>query len=129
MLRYVALHEDGGDFRVEPDREQHRGELDRGVADDIRPLDHGQSVEIDDPVEDLALVLTGDPVAERTEVIPELDFAGRLDAREHAGHEARGYRGHRIGLLASCRASWVRSQDGRAGSDLCPVAVGSRRAW
>src|SRR5215210_1857200 len=93
MLWYVALHEDRGDFRVEPDREQHRGQLDRGVANDVRPLRHGQSVEIDDPVEDLALVLPGDPVAERTEVIPELDFAGGLDARQHAGHEARGYRG------------------------------------
>ena len=40
-----------------------------------------------DAVEDVATVLTVDPVAQRTEVVAEVHLAGRLDAREHARHE------------------------------------------
>ena len=34
------------------------------------------------------VVLALDPVAQRTEVVAEVDVAGRLDARQHAGHVA-----------------------------------------
>ena len=91
----MALHEHGGDVGVEADREQHRRQLERRVADDARLLGDGQRVEVDDPVEDVLLVLVRDPVAQRTEVVAEVDLAGGLDAREHAGHEQRGYRRHR----------------------------------
>ena len=89
VLGDVALHEHRGDVGVEPDREQHRRQLDRGLADDAGLLDHGQRVQVDDPVEDLVLVLPVDPVAQRTQVVAEMDVTGGLDAREHTGHAER----------------------------------------
>jgi hypothetical protein len=55
----VALHEHGGHVGVEPDREQHRGELEGGLADDAGRLGDGECVEVDDAVEDVLLVLAG----------------------------------------------------------------------
>ena len=88
VLGDVALHEHRGDVGVEPDREQHRRQLDGRLADDAGLLDHRQRVQIDDPVEDL-VVLPLDPVAQRTQVVPQMDVTGRLDAREHASHAER----------------------------------------
>ncbi len=85
----MALHEHRGDVGVEPDREQHRRQLDGRLADDAGLLDDGQRVQVDDPVEDVLVVLALDPVAQRTQVVPEMDVTGRLDAREHASHAER----------------------------------------
>ena len=39
-------------------------------------------------MEDVTRVLTGDPVAQRAEVISEVNLPRRLDAGEHASHVA-----------------------------------------
>ena len=89
MLGHVALHEQGGDVGVEADGEQHRGQLDASASPiDAGLLGDGEGVEVDDAVEGVVLVLAGDPVAQRPEVVAEVDVAGGLDAREDAGHGA-----------------------------------------
>ena len=90
VLDDVALHEHGGDVGVEPDGEQHRRQLRRALADHARLLGDGEGVEVDDPVERVGLVLAGDPVPQRAQVVAQMDVAGRLDAREHAGHGSEG---------------------------------------
>ena len=115
-------------------------ELDRGLADDPRLLRDGQRVQVDDPVEDLLLVLAGDPVAQRTQIVAEVDVAGGLDAREHTSHEQRGYRGTRSGSWlvrigrpgdAEQALTWpVRygQPDDRSGARVHRVRVGGRRS-
>ena len=58
MLVDVALHEDGGDFGVESDGEQHRGKLDRLLSDDVRLVEDGQCVQVDDAVENVVGMLS-----------------------------------------------------------------------
>ena len=87
---HVALHEDGGHVGVEADREQHRRQPQRGLADHARRLGDGEGMEVDDAVERVALVLAVDPVAQRPQVVAEMDVAGGLDARQDAGHGAPG---------------------------------------
>ena len=86
MLGDVALHEHGRHVGVEADGEQHRGELDRALADHARLLGDGEGVEVDDAVEGVVLVLVLRPRPQRPEVAPEVDVAGWLDARQHSGH-------------------------------------------
>ena len=86
VLGHVALHEHRGDVGIEADREQHRRQLDRGLADHAGLLGDGQRVQVDDAVERVALVLAVDPVAQRPQVVAEVDVTGGLDARQHAGH-------------------------------------------
>ena len=92
VLDDVALHEDRGDVGIEPDREHHRRQLDRGLADDSWLLGDRERVQVDDAVEDVLLVLAVDPVPQRPQVVAEVDVTGRLDAREHTGHGCGGYR-------------------------------------
>ena len=40
----------------------------------------GQRVEVDDPEEGVVVVLESHPLAQRPQVIPEVDLAARLDA-------------------------------------------------
>ena len=90
MLDDVALDEDRGDVGIEPDREHHRRQAHGVVADHSRRLGDGERVQVDDAVERVAVVLVVDPVPQRTQVVAEVDVTGRLDAREHTGHAARG---------------------------------------
>ncbi len=86
----MALHEHRGHIGIEPDGEQHGRQANRRFADHAGRLGHRQRMEIDDPVEGVGIVLAVDPVAQRTEVVAQMDIAGGLDAREDAGHGAPG---------------------------------------
>jgi hypothetical protein len=86
----MALHEDRRHVGIETDREQHGCQPHGGVADHAGGLGDGQGMEIDDPVKGIGVVLAIDPVAQGPEVVAQVDFTGRLDAREHAGHGAPG---------------------------------------
>ena len=88
VLDDVALHEDRGDVGIEADRVHHRRQAQRVVADHARRLGDGERVQVDDAVERVAVVLVVGPVPQRPQVVAEVDVAGRLDAREHAGHAA-----------------------------------------
>ena len=83
---YVALHENRRHIGVESDGEECRGELDGLSTDDARTFRDREGMEIDDPVEDVLVVLTGDPVGECAEIVPEVDGSRRLDAGEDPRH-------------------------------------------
>ncbi len=86
MLVDVALHEDSRDVGVEPHGKQHRCQFDRLFPDDVRLVENRQGVQVDDPVEHVAVVLPGNPVDECPEMVPEVNGPGGLDAGENAGH-------------------------------------------
>ena len=69
---------------------KHRRQLDGALADDAGLLGDGQGVEVDDAVERVRLVLAGDPVPQRPQVVAEVDVTGGLDAREDSGHVEHG---------------------------------------
>ena len=91
VLGHVALHEDGGHIGVEADGEQHRGQFHRGRAERVGAFGDGERVQIDDAVEGVVLVLSRHPVAQRTQVVAEVHFAGGLDAGEHACHGGHNF--------------------------------------
>ena len=90
MLHDVALHEHRGHVGIEPDGEQHRRQPHGRLADHARLLGDRQGMEVDDAVEGVGIVLAVDPVAQRPQVVAEMDFTGGLDARQDAGHGAPG---------------------------------------
>jgi hypothetical protein len=51
-------------------------------------LRHGQRVQVDDAEDAFVIVLQRDPVADRPEIIAEMQIAGRLDAGKNAVHGA-----------------------------------------
>ncbi len=87
----VALHEHGCHLGVEPDRKQHRRQVQRGFTEYAWLLGDRERVQVDDAVKDVLVVLVGHPVAKRTEVIAQVDVAGRLDTGKHSSHDLRGY--------------------------------------
>ncbi len=89
VLNDMALHEDGHHIGIEADGEQHRCQSHGRFADRSWYFGHRQGVQIDDSVKCVGM-LAVHPVAQRPQVISEVDFAGGLDAREHAGHGAPG---------------------------------------
>lgn len=84
----VALNEHSRDVRVKTDSKQHGGQFERLTTENPRCVRDGEGMEVDDAVEDVRLVLTGDPIAECSEVVPEVHHACGLYAREHPGHGA-----------------------------------------
>ena len=78
----MTLGEHRGDVGVEADGEQHRSGLERGCANDVRLVGDGQCVQVDDAVECVAVMLPGYPLAERPQVVAEVEVAGWLDARQ-----------------------------------------------
>ena len=85
----MALHEDRRHLGIEADSEQDGGEVGGSWTHDVRLRGHRQRVKVDDPVEDVLVVLTVDPVTEGAEEIAEVHGTGRLNTRENAGHSAR----------------------------------------
>jgi hypothetical protein len=99
VLGDVALHEHRRDVGVEADREHHRGQFQRRLADHPGRVTDRERVQIDDAVEDIRIVLSQHPVAEGAEVVPQLHLAGWLDTRQHSGHGARLTKRSRISRL------------------------------
>ena len=98
-LRAVALDEQRAALRVEPEREQRRRHLAGARAQDVGVVGARQRVVVDDAVDRLVLVLEPDVVADRAQVVAEVDDPGRLDAREDprladGRRERRGGRSH-----------------------------------
>ena len=62
VLRYVGLHEDGGNLRVEADGKKDRGQVQGALAEDSWLVRHGEGMEVDDAVVHVSLMLTSDPV-------------------------------------------------------------------
>lgn len=83
----MTLHENGGHVGVESDGEEHGRQFDGLIAEDMGRLGDGERMQVDDAVVHVALVLTADPIDERTQIVAQMDGAGRLDAGEDAWHE------------------------------------------
>lgn len=89
MLRNVTLDENGGDSRVESDREQRCGQFERLLSDDPRSIRRGQSMKIDDSVEGVVLRLPDDPLAQGPEIVAQVNLACGLNAGQDSRHSPR----------------------------------------
>lgn len=91
----MALSEDGRHVRVEADSEQHRGGA-QGCSTDLAGcVGDGERMQVDHSVERIGTVLTVDPVTQGSEIVAEVQFAGGLDARQHAWLRQRFWNGGR----------------------------------
>src|SRR5512133_1048879 len=79
---YVALDEDGRALGVEAGREQHRGDVERALAQRSRVVLDRDRVQVDDAEEGLALFLRLGVLAEAPAVVADVGAAGGLDAAE-----------------------------------------------
>ena len=84
VLRHVRLHDDDGALGVDAGREEHVGQLDRVAAQHGALLAHGDGVQVDDAEDAVVGLLHGDEVADRAQVVAEVQRAARLDAGEDA---------------------------------------------
>jgi len=82
----VALKKDCCHFGVKTDSKQHGGQLNSGLTQDSGLLGDGQSVKIDDAVENIAIVLTRDPIDQSAQMVAKVDRTGGLDTRKDARH-------------------------------------------
>ena len=79
---HVALCEHGRAVRVEPGREEHRGEVERPLAQVAGLVLDRDRVQVDDAEERLAELLRRRVLAEPAAEVAEVLRARRLDARE-----------------------------------------------
>jgi len=103
----VALDEDRRALRVEADGEQQRGEREGRLAQVGRVVLDGDRVQVDDAEEGVAVLLHGDVLAHRADVVAEVLGSCGLDAGKNAhGRRLRGS----MGLYGEDRAGglWVR---------------------
>ena len=79
MLGHMALHEDGGHFGVETDREERRSQFEGARAQNAGAIGHGEGMQVDDATKSIAFMLANDPIAQGAEVIAQMDDTGGLD--------------------------------------------------
>ena len=89
MFPNVALNKEGGTGRINSDRQKELGQLQRSGSELSGVLGDRESVEIDHAEDGVGLVLIGDPMAQRSEKVAELNRTGGLNAREDTSHERR----------------------------------------
>ena len=92
MLGDLALHEQGGAFRIDPDRNQELREFDSVLTKNVWLLRQGQSVKIHNAVDGVVVFLHLRPIDECPEQISEMEITRWLDAAEHTFHGGEGYR-------------------------------------
>ena len=86
MGRDLGLVEKDGAFRVDPGGEEGGRPLAGLLAQFGGVLPDGDRVHVDHAVEALEPILQPDPVAQRAEVVAEVQVARRLDAGKDAVH-------------------------------------------
>jgi len=85
VLGHVALHEQRAPVRVEPGPEQLGGGHPGPAGQQGGVLRHGDRVQVDHAVEGVVAVLQGHPLAQRAEVVAEVEgVGGGLDAGQDA---------------------------------------------
>ena len=83
-----ALVEDDAALGVDAGGDIGGGHLAGRLAQFARVLRQGQRVQVDDAEDAVVIVLQRDPVADRAEIIAEMQIAGRLDAGKNSVHGA-----------------------------------------
>ena len=117
VRRHVALAEDGRALGVEAGREEHRGEIERRLAQLRRLVVDRDRVQVDDAEERVAGLLRRRVLAEAAAVVAERLAAGRLDAGEDAGPLVGGVVGHVApGIRAGYEKDLPAGGLGRAGA-------------
>ena len=89
MLGNMTLHEDRRHVGIETDGEERGRQFQSVASEHPGRIGDRQSVQIDDAVERITFVLAGDPVAQRPEIVAEMDVARRLNAGQDARHLLR----------------------------------------
>ena len=87
MRRYRALVEDDAAIGIDAGGDIGGGHLAGLGAQLLRILRQRQRVQIDDAEDAVIVALHRNPVADRAQIIAEVQIAGGLDAREDAVHE------------------------------------------
>ena len=127
----VALDEQRAALRVQAEGQQRRRHLAGPGPQQDRIVGARQGVVVDDAVDRLVLPLQPDVVADRAQVVAEVDDPGRLDAGEDArpvgsgGRAARARAASSVVMVAEC--SGPRSPGDRPGDARrlpSPMAVG-----
>lgn len=81
----MRLHEDGAFFRIDTAGQVQRQRIQRGLAQFLGVLAHGDGMQIDDAVDAVVVVLHLHPLTQRTHVVADGQFAGRLRAAKYDG--------------------------------------------
>ena len=81
-----GLIEDDAALGVDAGGDVGGGDLARVASQNLRVLRQGQGVQVDDAEDALELLLLGHPVAQGTQIVAQMQLAGRLHAREDAVH-------------------------------------------
>src|SRR5437867_3109705 len=86
MCRHVGLDKDGRDFRIDPDCQIDPRKFAGLGRKRGRILGEGNRVQVNDAKETLVFILQPHPVAQRTQIVSQMDAAGWLDAAEDSFH-------------------------------------------
>src|SRR5882724_3413864 len=86
MFSNIRLNEDGRDCRINSDCNVDARQLASFLGQKLRVLPRGDRVQVDDAKKALILMLQPHPVAQRAEVIAQMDVAGRLRAAKNSFH-------------------------------------------
>ncbi|MNY35179.1 hypothetical protein D3C86_1695660 [compost metagenome] len=81
----MRLHKDGALLRIDAAGQIQRQRIQRSLAQFFRVLTYGDGVQIDDAVDAVVIVLQLDPLTQRTHVVANAQFAGRLRAAKYDG--------------------------------------------
>jgi hypothetical protein len=82
----VALNKHSRNFGVKTHGEEHGGQLNGGLTQDSGLLGNGEGMEVDNAVENIAVVLARDPIDQSAQMVAKVDRTSGLDARKDAGH-------------------------------------------
>ena len=80
-LRHVGLHEQRRLVRIEPERQQVERGVERALPQLRRIADRRQRVQVGDEVERLLVVLQGDVLADRAEVVAPVESGRSVECR------------------------------------------------
>jgi hypothetical protein len=110
VLDHVALDEQGAPVGVEAGGQQVEGGV-VGPGPQQRRVDvQGQGVEVDHAVEGVVVPLVVDPVADGSQVVPQVEVAAGLDTGEDACHEWAMVRRGREGSVPPCGSGGPRTE-------------------
>jgi hypothetical protein len=79
MFWHMALNKYGCNIWVEANGKQNCRKLQSVSADDPWLFGHRQCVQINDPMKNIGLMLTRNPVSQRPEVVAEMHLSRGLD--------------------------------------------------